>query len=122
MEKVFENKWFLLIVIAITWGSSFILLKKSLLIFTPYEVSALRVAVSCLILAYISFPALRRMKKNTSTVFATTVTFSCRSLAITGWRKVQCVVCNRRIAYLVGNLFDTGEEERYSNNPKVILV
>ena len=65
MEKIVENKWFLLIIIAITWGSSFILIKKSLLVFTPYEIGAFRVAVSGLLLAYIGFPALRKMKKKT---------------------------------------------------------
>ncbi len=65
MEKIFENKWFLLIVIALTWGSSFILIKKSLLVFTPYEIGAFGMAVSGLILAYIGFPALRKMNNKT---------------------------------------------------------
>jgi len=65
MEKAFENRWFLLIVIALTWGSSFILIKKSLLVFTPYEIGAIRVGVSGLILALIGVPALRKMDRNT---------------------------------------------------------
>lgn len=65
MGKIIENKWFLLIIIALTWGSSFILIKKSLLVFTPYEIGAFRVAVSGLILGYIGFPALRKMSKKT---------------------------------------------------------
>ncbi len=65
MGKFFENKWFLLIVIGLTWGSSFILIKKSLLVFSPYEIGAFRVAISGLILGYIGFPALRKMNKNT---------------------------------------------------------
>ncbi|MCM4166531.1 hypothetical protein KCTC52924_03467 [Arenibacter antarcticus] len=63
MEKIVENKWFLLIVIALTWGSSFILIKKSLLVYTPYEIGAIRVGVSGLIMAYIGIPALRKMPK-----------------------------------------------------------
>lgn len=65
MGKSLENKWFLLLIIALTWGSSFILIKKSLLVFSPYEIGAFRVAVSGLILGYIGFPTLRKMEKKT---------------------------------------------------------
>ncbi|MCG2462324.1 DMT family transporter [Flavobacteriaceae bacterium F89] len=65
MQKIFENRWFLLFVIGLTWGSSFILIKKSLIAFTPYEIGAIRVGVSGLIMAYIGVPALRRIPKNT---------------------------------------------------------
>lgn len=65
MGKIFENKWFLLIIIGLTWGSSFILIKKSLLVFTPYQIGAFRVGISGLLLAYIGFPVLRKMNKNT---------------------------------------------------------
>lgn len=65
MGKFFENRWFLLIVIALTWGSSFILIKKSLLVFTPYQIGAFRVAISGIILAYIGIPAIRKMDKKT---------------------------------------------------------
>ncbi|GGW26479.1 DMT family transporter [Arenibacter certesii] len=63
MGKLIENKWFLLLIIALTWGSSFILIKKSLLVFTPYEIGAIRVGVSGLLMAYIGIPALRKMSK-----------------------------------------------------------
>lgn len=65
MGKLFENRWFLLFVIALTWGSSFILIKKSLLVFNPYQIGAFRVAVSGLILGYIGFPSLRKMDSKT---------------------------------------------------------
>ncbi|QAA82020.1 DMT family transporter [Aequorivita sp. H23M31] len=65
MGKLFENRWFLLIVIALTWGSSFILIKKSLLAFSPFQIGAFRVAISGIILAYIGIPALRKMDKKT---------------------------------------------------------
>lgn len=65
MGKLLENRWFLLIVIALTWGSSFILIKKSLLVFNPYQIGAFRVAISGLILGYIGFPALRKMDRKT---------------------------------------------------------
>ncbi len=63
MGKLIDNKWLLLIVIALTWGSSFILIKKSLLVFSPYEIGAIRVGVSGLIMAYLGIPALRKMSK-----------------------------------------------------------
>ncbi len=65
MLKIFENRWFLLLVIGLTWGSSFILIKKSLIAFTPFEIGAIRVGVSGLLMAYIGIPTLRRMSKNT---------------------------------------------------------
>lgn len=65
MGRIIENKWFLLIIIAFTWGSSFILIKKSLLVFSPYQIGAFRVAISGILLAYIGLPALKKMKKKT---------------------------------------------------------
>jgi len=62
MNNLFKNKWFLLIIMAITWGSSFILIKKSLLVFSPYEIGAFRVGLSGLILSFIGIPALLKMK------------------------------------------------------------
>lgn len=65
MQRLFSNKWFLLGILSLTWGSSFILIKKSLDVFTPYQIGALRVAVSGLLLMAVGFPALRKMPKKT---------------------------------------------------------
>ncbi|MCG2417577.1 DMT family transporter [Aequorivita sp. F47161] len=65
MKNIIENKWFLLIIIAVTWGSSFILIKKSLFVFSPFQIGAYRVAISGILLAYIGFPALKKMTKKT---------------------------------------------------------
>lgn len=65
MRKIFNNRWFLLVFISLTWGSSFILIKKSLLVFSPYEIGAIRVVGSGLILAIIGIPTLLRMRRNT---------------------------------------------------------
>ncbi len=43
-------KWILLIGLSVIWGSSFILIKKSLEHFNPYEVGALRVLISGIVL------------------------------------------------------------------------
>ncbi len=45
-----KEKWILLIVLSIIWGSSFILIKKSLEHFNPYEVGALRVLIAGILL------------------------------------------------------------------------
>lgn len=65
MRQLFNNRWFLLLFISLTWGSSFILIKKSLIAFTPYEIGAIRVVGSGLILAVIGIPTLLRMRRNT---------------------------------------------------------
>lgn len=45
-----KEKWILLIILSIIWGSSFILIKKSLEHFSPYQVGALRVLIAGIIL------------------------------------------------------------------------
>lgn len=63
MKQILQNKFFLLLIISITWGSSFILIKKTLPVFDPYQIGAFRAGLSGLLLAFIGFPALLRMKK-----------------------------------------------------------
>ncbi len=63
MPTLLKNKWFLLSIMALTWGSSFILIKKSLLVFTPFQIGAFRVALSGLILASLGISAMRKMPK-----------------------------------------------------------
>ncbi len=46
-----KEKWILLIVLTIIWGSSFILIKKGLEHFDPYQVGALRVLIAGLLLS-----------------------------------------------------------------------
>ena len=45
-----KEKWLLLILLSVIWGSSFILIKKSLEHFSPYQVGALRVLIAGIIL------------------------------------------------------------------------
>lgn len=63
MKQIFHNKYFLLVIVSIIWGSSFILIKKTLPVFDPYQIGAFRAGLSGLLLAFIGFPAMRRMKK-----------------------------------------------------------
>lgn len=65
MKNLFQNRWFLLFILTLTWGSSFILIKKSLVSFTPYQVGAIRVGVAGLLLAGIGIPAIRKMPRKT---------------------------------------------------------
>lgn len=53
------SAWLILILLGITWGSSFILMKKALLVFSSGEVGALRIVISFVFL--IPF-AIRRLK------------------------------------------------------------
>lgn len=54
-----KEKWILLILLTIIWGSSFILIKKSLDYFAPYQVGSLRVLIAGIIL----FPLAIKNKK-----------------------------------------------------------
>ncbi len=62
---ILRSKWFILSILALTWGSSFILIKKSLEAFTPYQIGSIRVIVSGLLLMGIGVPAIRKMDKKT---------------------------------------------------------
>ncbi|WOD44558.1 DMT family transporter [Hwangdonia lutea] len=65
MRQFFNNRWVLLLVITLTWGSSFMLIKKSLVAFTPYEIGAIRIVGSGLMLAIIGIPAIIKMSNRT---------------------------------------------------------
>lgn len=54
--------WLKLLLLALVWGSSFILIKKSLLAFSPSEVAALRLASAAAALAPFALLRLRRVK------------------------------------------------------------
>jgi len=47
-EVVSWKSWFIIILLSIIWGSSFILIKKSLIAYSPEEVGALRLAISAI--------------------------------------------------------------------------
>ncbi len=55
--------WIFLILLSLIWGSSFILIKKSLLVFTPLEVGALRIATAGLFLAPIALRELAGLNR-----------------------------------------------------------
>lgn len=58
-----QRKWVYLIILAIVWGSSFILMKKSLLGLTPIQVGALRMIITAVFLLLIGFNSLKLIQK-----------------------------------------------------------
>lgn len=57
-------KWFFLIVLALIWGSSFILIKKGLVGLTPMQLGSLRIIFSALFLLIIGFKSLTQIKQH----------------------------------------------------------
>ncbi|WP_322969061.1 DMT family transporter [Faecalibacter sp. LW9] len=63
--KISLQNWIILGVLALTWGSSFILIKQGLVSFTPYQVRALRLCFAGGVLAIWGIPNLiKRIPKN----------------------------------------------------------
>lgn len=58
-----KNRWFYLIILALVWGSSFILMKKALIGFTPLQVGALRILIAALALLSIGYNTLKDINK-----------------------------------------------------------
>lgn len=58
-----KEKWVLLVLLSVIWGSSFILIKKSLEHFNPYEVGALRVLIAGIILLPLAMLNIRKFPK-----------------------------------------------------------
>ena len=61
--KNINSKWVYLFALSIIWGSSFILIKKSLLGLTPFQLGALRNIITGLILFAFGFNKLKTIKK-----------------------------------------------------------
>ena len=58
-----QRKWFFLILLALVWGSSFILMKKALLGVTPIQLGALRMVFTAVFLLSIGFKSLKKIQK-----------------------------------------------------------
>lgn len=57
--------WLILILLGLTWGSSFILMKKGLLVYSSSEVGALRIVISFLFLLPFALARLKNIKPRT---------------------------------------------------------
>lgn len=56
-------KWIYLLILSVIWGSSFILIKKSLLGLTPYQLGALRTVITGLFLFSVGFRSLKSINR-----------------------------------------------------------
>ena len=63
---MFQNnkKWIFLFLLAFIWGSSFILIKKGLVGFTPLQLGSLRIIITALLLFLVGFKSLKKLPKN----------------------------------------------------------
>ena len=59
-----DNKWFLLILLSLIWGSSFILIKRGLTGLTPFQLGSLRIIFACLFMLIVGFKSLRHIPAN----------------------------------------------------------
>ncbi|MGZ5283993.1 MAG: EamA family transporter, partial [Bacteroidia bacterium] len=53
--------WFLLILLSVIWGSSFILIKKGLEAYSPYQVASLRISLAALSLLPVALYNIRKV-------------------------------------------------------------
>ena len=58
-----QQKWFYLCLLALVWGSSFILMKKALIGVSPIQLGALRMTFTAIFLLLIGFKSIRRIQK-----------------------------------------------------------
>ena len=49
------RKWSLLLTLSLIWGGSYILIKKSLIVFSPVQVACLRLGISCIVFSPVFF-------------------------------------------------------------------
>lgn len=58
-----QRKWFYLIILSFIWGTSYILIKKGLVGFTPLQLVSLRITIAGGLLLLIGFKSLKTIKK-----------------------------------------------------------
>jgi len=61
--KFLSNKWVLLTILSLTWGSSFILIKQSIAIYNPMQVGALRLSIAGLALVFFGIRNFKHIPK-----------------------------------------------------------
>ena len=58
-----NKKWILLLILSVIWGSSFILIKKSLVGLTPLQVGSLRIIFKAIVISIYSYSSLKEIPK-----------------------------------------------------------
>lgn len=61
MSRIPESKWLLLTALALIWGSSFILMKKGLVVYTPGQVAGIRMTVAAAASLLLASKRLRKL-------------------------------------------------------------
>ena len=56
-----NNKWFLLLLLSLIWGSSFILIKRGLVGLNPFQLGALRIIFACLFMVIVGFKSISKI-------------------------------------------------------------
>lgn len=56
-----NNKWLLLILLSLIWGSSFILIKRGLVGLNPFQLGALRIIFACVFMLVVGFRSLAKI-------------------------------------------------------------
>jgi drug/metabolite transporter (DMT)-like permease len=64
MKIIIEKKWLYLLGLSLIWGSSFILIKKSLIGLSPLQVGSLRIVFSSIIIFLIGFNKIKTIQKD----------------------------------------------------------
>lgn len=59
----YNQKWIYLLVLSLIWGSSFILIKKSLIGLSPYQMGALRIIFTSVFLGVVGYKSIQQIKK-----------------------------------------------------------
>ncbi len=59
-----QLRWLILVVLSLIWGSSFILIKKALVGFTPYQIGGIRILVTAFVLLLIGAKSILKIQKH----------------------------------------------------------
>src|SRR5690606_12922056 len=65
MPVMRNSKWTYLIILSVIWGTSFILIKKSLVGLTPFQLGALRTLITGFLLLIVVFKNIKSIEKGT---------------------------------------------------------
>lgn len=70
-----KTKWYLLIILSLIWGSSFILIKRGLVGLTPFQLGSLRIIFCALFLLIVGFKSLTKIPRHKWKYIALTALF-----------------------------------------------
>ena len=70
MPKKNIQSWLILAVLAVIWGSSFILMKKGLVVFSSNQVAALRISIAMLGLLPFVIWSFRQVQRKTTASYS----------------------------------------------------